>query len=381
MSPLAPGESTLAAHLEAGPLRADAVARIGVHAARELTASPLTATSRREFCPAAIHLDPSPEGGLDVAVRSPSPPPGTRPSPMYRSPEQVTHASTPDARSDVYSLSMVLYEALSGKLPLPRCATESELLTTLVTHESEPLTAAAPWLDPKLCRVVERGLEREPGRRWPSLAELGDALAPFMGESEHISADMLEGITAGDRIPRVRHRAVAAPRRRGRRLVPAAATAGVLILASLVWWVRSRDHAFVESARPVSPALPAAEKVQLYSKKQVATALLEGTSFFIHLDPRRPGVLVPEKFRAQPQLVLQVGKQLATPIPDLVIDDAGITATLSFSQKPFFCRVPWPAVYALLDEAGRGQLWAEDVPPEVVAEMAKKNAAGDAGAD
>ena len=86
---------------------------------------------------------------------------------------------------------------------------------------------------------------------------------------------------------------------------------------------------------------------------------------FIHLDPRRPDVLVPRGFMGQPQLVLQVGLNMAIPIPDLKIDDACISCTLSFNRVPFWCRIPWSAVYALIDENGRGGVWADDVPAEI----------------
>lgn len=92
---------------------------------------------------------------------------------------------------------------------------------------------------------------------------------------------------------------------------------------------------------------------------------------FIHLDPRREGVVVPKWFMGQPQLVLQVGLNMAVPIPDLAVDEEGITCTLSFSRTPFWCRLPWNAVYALVGEDGRGMLWPNDVPPEVAAQMQK----------
>jgi hypothetical protein len=100
-------------------------------------------------------------------------------------------------------------------------------------------------------------------------------------------------------------------------------------------------------------------------KKEVALALLEESSMFIHLDPRRPDVLVPKGFMGQPQLVLQVGLNMAIPIPDLKIDDVGISCTLSFNRAPFWCRIPWSAIYALVGEDGRGGVWASDVPPEI----------------
>lgn len=101
-------------------------------------------------------------------------------------------------------------------------------------------------------------------------------------------------------------------------------------------------------------------------KKDVVLALLEQSSAFIHLDPRQEGVRVPPWFKKQAQLVLQVGLNMAVSIPDLNVDDEGVTCTLSFSRSPFFCVIPWSAVYALVGEDGRGMVWPADVPPEVV---------------
>src|SRR4051812_20192801 len=100
-------------------------------------------------------------------------------------------------------------------------------------------------------------------------------------------------------------------------------------------------------------------------KKDVALALLEESSMFVHLDPRREGVSVPKWFTGQPQLVLQVGLNMAIPIPDLAVEDEGISCTLSFNRAPFWCRIPWSAIYALVGEDGRGGVWADDVPPEI----------------
>jgi stringent starvation protein B len=108
---------------------------------------------------------------------------------------------------------------------------------------------------------------------------------------------------------------------------------------------------------------------KLPPKKEVALALLEGPSMFVHLDPRRPGVLIPPRFRDKPQLVLQIGLNMFVPIPDLKVDDEGITCTLSFDRTPFWCRMPWSAIYALVGEDGRGMMWPNDIPPEVVAQM------------
>jgi stringent starvation protein B len=109
-------------------------------------------------------------------------------------------------------------------------------------------------------------------------------------------------------------------------------------------------------------------EVEKPNKKEICEALLEGPWVFVHLDPRREGVMVPNWFKNQAQLVLQLGLNMAIPIPDLEIGEEAITCTLSFSRQRHFCRLPWSAIYALLGDDGRGMVWPEDVPPEVAAQ-------------
>ena len=104
-------------------------------------------------------------------------------------------------------------------------------------------------------------------------------------------------------------------------------------------------------------------------KQAVALDLLERTSVFVHLDPRRPGVVVPQGFLKQPQLVLQIGLNMAIAIPDLEVGEEGISCTLSFNKRPHFCSLPWSSIYALIGEQGGGMVWPEDVPPEVVSQQ------------
>jgi stringent starvation protein B len=100
-------------------------------------------------------------------------------------------------------------------------------------------------------------------------------------------------------------------------------------------------------------------------KKEVALALLERSSVYIHLDPRQTAVVVPPWFKKQPQLVLQVGLNMPVPIADLRLDDDGMSCTLSFSRTPFFCVVPWSSVFAMMGDDNRGMVWPDDVPVEV----------------
>jgi len=110
---------------------------------------------------------------------------------------------------------------------------------------------------------------------------------------------------------------------------------------------------------------------RLPAKKEVVLALLEETDVFIHLDPRSETVRVPTWFKKQPHLVLQIGLNMPVPIRDLEVDEDAVSCTLSFNRSPFFCHIPWPAVYALVGSDGRAMVWPDDIPPEVAAQAAK----------
>jgi hypothetical protein len=107
----------------------------------------------------------------------------------------------------------------------------------------------------------------------------------------------------------------------------------------------------------------------LPNKREVMLALLAETSVFVHLDPRGQQVRVPPWFKNQPQLVLQVGLNMAVQIPDLDVSEHGVSCTLSFSRRPFFCSIPWAAVFGLVGENGPGLVWPEDVPAEIAAQV------------
>jgi stringent starvation protein B len=101
------------------------------------------------------------------------------------------------------------------------------------------------------------------------------------------------------------------------------------------------------------------------SKRDAFTAFLREGWVSLHLDARRAGVVVPPSFASEPHLVLQYGRNMPIPIPDLEVTDDGVSATLSFSRAPHRTHVPWSSVYVVACTDGRGILYYEDVPQEV----------------
>jgi len=111
------------------------------------------------------------------------------------------------------------------------------------------------------------------------------------------------------------------------------------------------------------------EEQNQLSKREAMDSLLAQGDVLLQLDPRLEGVSVPLKFLEQPLLVLRIGLEMPIPIPDLDIDDLGITATLSFDRTPHAVVVPWDAVFGMVTEQGQGLLWTADVPVEIVDQM------------
>lgn len=97
-------------------------------------------------------------------------------SPRYMSPEQLRKGVL-DARTDLWSLGVVLYELLSGEPPFD--GSLSELVTAVLQKDPVPLHEKNRAISPELSRVVGRCLVRDPAARWGSAAELARALAPY----------------------------------------------------------------------------------------------------------------------------------------------------------------------------------------------------------
>jgi len=115
-----------------------------------------------------------------------------------------------------------------------------------------------------------------------------------------------------------------------------------------------------------------AEEKPLPPKLDVARYLLAQGNLFVHLDPRMDTVVVPQWYRSEPQLVLQIGLDMPVPIPDLQVDAEGIYGTLSFNRSPFTCHVQWDAVFALAGDDGRGMVWPDSMPLEISQEIERE---------
>jgi serine/threonine-protein kinase len=91
-------------------------------------------------------------------------------TPAYMSPEQARGEEI-DPRSDIYSIGVILYELLTGRLPFPGMNTMDAMLAHAI-DAPPPMSSEDVWITPAIERVVMSCLAKDPTQRPPSASEL-----------------------------------------------------------------------------------------------------------------------------------------------------------------------------------------------------------------
>ena len=100
-------------------------------------------------------------------------------TPSYMSPE-VVRGEKGDHRADMWAVGVILYEMLTGRRPF-EAKTITSLIHKITSEPPPPLDLEALKLPASLVAVVERALEKEPGRRYADLAEMARAMLESIG--------------------------------------------------------------------------------------------------------------------------------------------------------------------------------------------------------
>jgi eukaryotic-like serine/threonine-protein kinase len=98
-------------------------------------------------------------------------------TPLYMSPEQLMDPGAVDARSDQWSIGVMLYLCLSGELPFSGRAI-TELMVKIASTPPEPLLSRVANIPNDVNALVMRALQRDASERFASVREIGSALLP-----------------------------------------------------------------------------------------------------------------------------------------------------------------------------------------------------------
>jgi len=99
-------------------------------------------------------------------------------SPMYMSPEQLRSSRRVDERSDVWSLGVILYECLTGKVPF-EADSVTELCAMLLQDAHKPVCELRADVPLGVTAAIDRCLQKHPEGRFLTVADLAAALVPF----------------------------------------------------------------------------------------------------------------------------------------------------------------------------------------------------------
>jgi eukaryotic-like serine/threonine-protein kinase len=114
-------------------------------------------------------------------------------SPSYMSPEQMTSAKDVDARTDIWSMGIVLYELLAGRAPFEG-ETLPEVCVKIATNEPPPIRNFRPDLPDGLEAVILKCLEKDRANRFQNVGELVVALVEFGPKRARQSAERVSRI-------------------------------------------------------------------------------------------------------------------------------------------------------------------------------------------
>lgn len=115
----------------------------------------------------------------------------------YLSPEQAAGAAV-DGRSDLYSLGVTGYYALTGRLPFD-APNVAAVMVAHATRRPTPITDVARNVPGRLAGAVERCLEKQPDLRWPTGEKFAEAVDAAFDAPRELPAPLRAWLSRGDR--------------------------------------------------------------------------------------------------------------------------------------------------------------------------------------
>ena len=111
--------------------------------------------------------------------------------------------------------------------------------------------------------------------------------------------------------------------------------------------------------------------------------LAKSEHVFVHINGLLEGkthkLVVPERFKGQEQIVLQFGRNMPVPIPDIRFTSECLCGTLSFKGVPFWVCIPWNTVFAFIMADSRGMTFDECMSENIKKQLNRIDEAEKAG--
>jgi eukaryotic-like serine/threonine-protein kinase len=262
---------------DVGMLKPDTAMRIAAQVCTGLAKAHEARVIHRDIKPANLFLAQRDDGSLivkilDFGIAKIKPDVGAQTSgltrsgsllgsPRYMSPEQAKGLKSIDYRTDIWSLGVVLYRILSGRLPHQEAQSLGDLIIAICTSPPRLVQDVAPWVSPEVAKVVHRALCLDPDDRFASATAMLDTIRPLLPQGLDLHERDL--LAPGDET-----RSVVAPRSRSVRRftrpasevvtaeTPGAAAGTATFLAARATTVADGQAQPVSTAEGPAPPLP-----------------------------------------------------------------------------------------------------------------------------